>query len=81
MGDNGGLIVMCSRTDLMWENERKLKAEILSAGKNKPASLLFILSFFLLPFFSTSLRYDAVQFSFTFPLLLLSFFLCFFKHS
>lgn len=36
----------------------------------------FFLSFFFL-FFATSLRYDAVQFSFTFPLLLLSFFFAF----
>lgn len=81
MGDNGGLIVMWSRTDLMWENGKAEGRD--SICWEKQTCIAAFRSFFLSSsfFFATSLRYDAVQFSFTFPLLLLSFFLCFFKRS
>lgn len=70
MGDNGGLIVIRSSADLMWETERKLMTEILSAGKTSLLQFLF-LSFFPLSLHVLSFLSLLLLSSFAFPLFLL----------
>lgn len=73
MGDNGGLIVMCSRTDLMWENGEKAEGRD-SICWEKQTCIAAFRSFFLSSSFFLLLLSDMMQCSF------LSHFLFFYFH-